>query len=381
MNYPRTIILLTLAIISLNSCTSPTNIVSQGDITGTVLLRKLNGQIDQINNIVSVSLTGKQTYSTVSADSGKFTLSNVNQGIYSINYSKMGYTSFSQENIQFVGNGTLKLETVWLSEIDTLSNIKDSSKYDKRCYGYVQLFDENGDSLKDNSGVLVSIKGTNYTAISDNMGVFYFDKYPAESQTVVFSKSGFDDLTIPDVYFPEISLVKIKSQLHFQKYRVVELAKKPNLDFKIEFVTCGDYFSIETAQDGWKDSTILFGSSYVVLPSGYGKRVWSFMIIGDDENISMDKYFVENKFQIDILSNPGKNYSPVRKLTTGRFDGATRWHIDHAGRKFYYKLYAIWARGNGSEPQFFSDSKTKRRIYSGWNASEVMSSTFPTTYK
>ena len=31
--------------------------------------------------------------------------------------------------------------------------------------------------------------------------------------------------------------------------------------------------------------------------------------------------------------------------------------------------------------QFFSDSKTKRRIYSGWNASEVMSSTFPTTYK
>ena len=131
---------LAFAVLSL-SCGTPTAPIAQGNISGRVYLQPRTGQIDQDKHDITVALTGNQTYTTSSVDSGAFVLSNVNQGIYSITYSKAGYISRSMDNIQFVGNGTLKLSTVYLNQADTLIDPTDPTNVDRRVFGYVRLYD------------------------------------------------------------------------------------------------------------------------------------------------------------------------------------------------------------------------------------------------
>ena len=178
MNYRSFVILSVLAFIAIASCESPTTAIVQGNISGRVYLQPLKGKIDQENHAVSLNLAGNKSYTTTSADSGKFVLTGVEQGIYSLTYSKAGYTPYTMDNIQFVGNGTLKLYNVTLNEIDTIANPPDTNNNSnnpvRRCYGFVQLFDENGDSLTDNSGVQIAINSTNITSTTEKSGLFYF---------------------------------------------------------------------------------------------------------------------------------------------------------------------------------------------------------------
>ena len=204
---------LLLAVLSL-SCGTPTAPQAQGNISGRVYLQPRTGQIDQAKHDITVALTGNQTYTTTSLDSGAFVLSNVNQGIYSITYSKAGYISRSMDNIQFVGNGTLKLATVYLNQADTVIEPKN---VDRRVFGYVRLYDENGDSLSDHSGVSVTINGTSLTATSEKSGIFYFEKYPKGDFDITVSKAGFLDLVIPKITFPDSVSLKSKSQLKFRR--------------------------------------------------------------------------------------------------------------------------------------------------------------------
>lgn len=221
MNYRPFIILSVLAFIAISSCESPTAAVIQGNVSGRVYLQPLKGKIDQENHAVSLNLTGNKSYSTISADSGKFMFTGVEQGIYSLTYSKAGYTPYTMDNIQFVGNGTLKLYNVTLNEIDTIANPPDtnnnSNNPDRRCYGFVQLFDENGDSLTDNSGVQIAINSTNITSTTEKSGLFYFQKYPSGSYDITISKNGFENLVIPQIVFPDSNTIKSKKTVAIPK--------------------------------------------------------------------------------------------------------------------------------------------------------------------
>ena len=373
---------LAFAVLSL-SCSTPTAPIAQGNISGRVYLQPRTGQIDQAKHDITVALTGNQTYTTTSVDSGAFVLSNVNQGIYSITYSKAGYISRSMDNIQFVGNGTLKLSTVYLNQADTIIDPPDPKNVDRRVFGYVRLYDENGDSLTDHSGVNVTINGTSLTTTSEKSGIFYFEKYPKGKFDITVGKEGFQDLMIPQITFPDSNNVTSKSQLQFQKYTTIAYMKQPNITATIDSIDFHpDYFSVQTNQDGSRDTSIQIYLSGKVTPSGYGKRVWLFMVLGDTPDVSIDNY-ADSRSSFNLLNNPTRDFDYVFKAySTGKTDAQTRWHIEHAGKDVYVKAYAMWNAGVAtSNPQFFENPSNGRKILSGYVGSNVFKITLPTEFK
>ncbi|MBK9248231.1 MAG: carboxypeptidase regulatory-like domain-containing protein [Ignavibacteria bacterium] len=373
---------LAFAVLSL-SCGTPTAPIAQGNISGRVYLQPRTGQIDQAKHDIIVALTGNQTYTTTSVDSGAFVLSNVNQGIYSITYSKAGYISRSMDNIQFVGNGTLKLSTVYLNQADTVIDPPDTKNIDRRVFGYVRLYDENGDSLSDHSGVNVTINGTSLTATSEKSGIFYFEKYPKGKFDITVSKAGFQDLVIPQITFPDSVTLKSKSQLQFQNYTIINFIKQPNITPTIDSIDLSpDFFYIQTNQDGSRDTSIQIYSAGKVTPSGYGKRIWLFMVVDNTPDVSIDNYD-DSRPSFILLTNPSRKFNNVYKsYSTGQSTTSKRWHIEHAGKDVYVRTYVMWNIGvDIINPQYFENPVNKHKILSGCAGSNVLKITLPTEFK
>jgi hypothetical protein len=202
---------------------------------------------------------------------------------------------------------------------------------------------------------------------------------------VTVSKVGFQDLVIPQVSFPDSVSVKSKSQLKFQKYTVVELAKAPNLTIQMEPIVFGsdNKYLVYTLQNGTLDSTLEIFFKGNVTPTGYGKRIWAFTVYSDTDNVSSTNYYTIPYFSIQILSNPTRTYGERRNYYyANQGDAQTRWHLDRVGRTVYFRTYVLWSRPNeNSSPQYFEDPITKRRTYSGITASPVMKATLPTEFK
>ncbi|MFN8361954.1 MAG: carboxypeptidase-like regulatory domain-containing protein [Candidatus Kapaibacterium sp.] len=390
---------LLLAVLSL-SCGTPTAPQAQGNISGRVYLQPRAGQIDQAKHDITVALTGNQTYTTTSVDSGAFVLSNVNQGIYSITYSKAGYISRSMDNIQFVGNGTLKLSTVYLNQADTIIDPPDPKNVDRRVFGYVRLYDENGDSLSDHSGVSVTINGTSLTATSEKSGIFYFEKYPKGDFELTVSKAGFSNLRVPKVSFPDSNSLQGKKQLSFYLYSTIGLTKPANLSAQIDSALYNfDYnfskekdvhhsFVIETAQDGTRDTLIYIFPHGRILPAGYGKQVAVYTVIGDTPDISIDNYSGKDSYGKDDyagrheqpLSNPER---VLNSSSAGRVylsTDFTRWHIERAGKEVYIKTYVKWKIPSVGVIHSFVDLYTERLLTTGFVSSNVVKITLPSKY-
>ncbi len=377
MKFFHTLFLSISAICAFNSCNLSTEIVHQGSIVGRVYLSSSTVPRNESNQSITVTLTGNQSYSTVSADSGKFVFDNVVQGIYTVTYSKTGYVPYIVKNIQFVGNGTLELSTGYVfQEIIT----------GKSTFGYVRLFDENGDSLSDHSGALISIVGTSITAISDKTGAFYFPKYPAGTFDVSFSKSDYQTFVVPNVVFPDSNALHTRV-LSFQNHTTVALSKPPK--FEVQFDTIvfnysnnnNNNFTLIKLQDGSNDTLLRIHPTGRIVPTGYGKQIALISVLGDTPDVNIDTYdrsSTENVYNFS-LNNPERIIDDNIGLVDFRTP-YTRWHVLRAGKEVYVKLYAQWAL-NDNSLHYFENRQQKRLGMSGYSSTKVMKFTFPTTFK
>ena len=393
MSYRFAMLVVALAFISL-SCRTPVAPVLIGNISGRVYLQSRTGQTDQDNHAISIVLTGNKSFTTSSADSGKFVLTDVEQGIYSLTYSKVGYLSKTIDNIQFLGNGTLKLSTVYLQPTDTLIDPPDPKNVDRRVYGYVRLYDENGDSLTDHGGVTVSINGTNLTATTEKSGIFYFEKYPKGDFDLTVSKNGFSNLLVPQVTFPDSTTFKGKKQLLFQLYSTIGLSKSANLNIQLDSVdyNVGTYaardkfyysMKVEISQDGTHDTLIYIYPRGKVTPTGYGKQVAVFTVIGDSPDVSIDNYNAKEGCNYNCgdpwLSNPDRlmNSYAGRVYYSTSSSSSTRWHIEHAGKEVYVRTYVRWKIPSTGTIHSFVDKRTNRLLTTGFTSSNVIKITLP----
>ncbi|MBK9248105.1 MAG: carboxypeptidase regulatory-like domain-containing protein [Ignavibacteria bacterium] len=358
-----------------------TDVVQQGNIIGRVYLGSDIPPQNESNQSITVTLTGNTSYSAVSADSGKFAFEKVVQGIYTVTYSKTGYVSYSLKNVQFVGNGTLELRTIYLQQEEV------SPVTQKSTFGYIRLFDENGDSLSNHGGATVSIVGTSVSVISDLTGAFYFHKYPSGKFDVSFSKSGYQTFVVPNVVFPDSNLISTKQLLDYQGYNTVALANPPKFEIQLDtvlFNTTSDdnryYYELVKQQDGSNDTIIRLNPRGKILPTGYGKQISVVSVFGDTPDVSVDSYdpTISPQIVYSPLDNPSRSiYHPGGYSYFIAPD--SRWHILRAGKVAYLKIYAQWTFKDKSL-HYFENRAQKRLGMSGYST-KVIKFTFPTTYK
>src|SRR5437764_14365972 len=107
MKYTRLFFAAAMAGILFSGCKETTVVspAAPGNITGYVQLYDTLSQPLADQSGVTVSLPGT-SISAQSDRSGKWTLQNVPPGTYTIFFSKDGYSSMKDFNLQFIGNGT-----------------------------------------------------------------------------------------------------------------------------------------------------------------------------------------------------------------------------------------------------------------------------------
>jgi hypothetical protein len=94
-----------LAGIIFSGCKEVTSSGIPGDIAGTLQVLDTNNAFLKDNSGVRVSLEGT-SYSTISNSDGKWSLTNIPAGTYTIVFSKENYATQKEQNFSFSGNGT-----------------------------------------------------------------------------------------------------------------------------------------------------------------------------------------------------------------------------------------------------------------------------------
>lgn len=92
----------------------------EGDIIGIVALVNADGSQPSNRSGVTVGLEGLPLTTTTDSN-GRFVLSNLNAGIFNINYSKPGYGSSKTVRYQFVGGGQAYVGNVTLCQPPSFS--------------------------------------------------------------------------------------------------------------------------------------------------------------------------------------------------------------------------------------------------------------------
>ena len=100
----------------------------KGNIQGFVTLVNSDGSQPIDRSGISVSIDSS-SISTITGADGKFILSDLETGIYTINYSKSSYGSSKIVQYQFVGGGTVTLERVYLCQPPNFTVTIDSIKW------------------------------------------------------------------------------------------------------------------------------------------------------------------------------------------------------------------------------------------------------------
>jgi hypothetical protein len=105
----------------------PAGPVLTGSISGYVYLVDQNDSLLSNRSGVTVSLNGTNI-STTSDSTGKWTLNNVQTGVYEITLNKSGFDSFIVPSQQFVGGGTLYLGDVYIAQKQAFGITSEAAK-------------------------------------------------------------------------------------------------------------------------------------------------------------------------------------------------------------------------------------------------------------
>jgi hypothetical protein len=98
----------------------PAGQFSPGNISGFVILADTNGS--RLNDRSGVVVTSDPPTSTATTQSdGSWTLSEMPAGIYDLTFSKAGYFTSKEFNLQFVGGGTYYIYPQWLEEVSLVT--------------------------------------------------------------------------------------------------------------------------------------------------------------------------------------------------------------------------------------------------------------------
>ena len=125
MNYSKTILALFSTLpFFLQGCNSSTSTSLSGDIIGYGRLFDLNGVHSGSDSGISVSIEGTGL-KTTSVRDGRWVLSNVPAGIYTLSFSYPGYGTYNYVGFQFVGGGQLYFGTqsIYQTPLFTVINL------------------------------------------------------------------------------------------------------------------------------------------------------------------------------------------------------------------------------------------------------------------
>lgn len=106
------------------------------------------------------------------------------------------------------------------------------------------------------------------------------------------------------------------------------------------------------------------------------------MVLSSTSDVSIDNY-EEGMLYFYLLENPLRQYNGVsRYFFSSTANNPTRWHVEHAGKVIYSRIYALWNRNaSQNDVQFFENPVNKHKIVSGYVGSNVFKITLPTEFK
>jgi len=172
------------------SCSGPTGPSGGQGPAGPILTGAMSGFIylvDQNDSLLAnrsgaVVTIGGTNFSATTDSTGKWTISNVPTGTYTITFAKSGYDSFLIPSQQFVGGGSLSLPDLYLVQKQTFQvtseTVKDS---------LIQAYNENVLSVIDSisepeytTGKRVAIFIGTTPSVSSNPATYEYSLVPQE---------------------------------------------------------------------------------------------------------------------------------------------------------------------------------------------------------
>jgi hypothetical protein len=158
----------------------PTDNNLSGTIAGRVVLFDEYGDSLTNHSGVAVKLVNEnKSYSATTDASGNYRLEKVIAGIYTLSLEKEGWNTQKEEQLQFVGNGTLQ------------SNYYLGKNRKSILQGSVRLRSQYVNDTLDHSGINISIDGTTLSAVSNKYGNWIIKGMQEGEFTVTATKAGY----------------------------------------------------------------------------------------------------------------------------------------------------------------------------------------------
>ena len=223
--------------------------------------------------------------------------------------------------------------------------------------GDVILYDQNCNTLTDNSGVKVDIEGTAFSAVTNSKGSWTISGLPAGSYSIAFSKSGYDTTKFGNYHFV------VGGAGYFDKINFYQVpAFSPILT------------SIRLAD------SLIKGTDTTIVAARSG-------ISGTFTNISWINKQLEGivYFSTDPLVSPNNITSVVYSIAISAspnspdfFERTPAFDLYSRGFKSGDKVYAV-AYSSGCNISSYLDAKSGKYIHTGYGkiASNVISSILP----
>jgi CarboxypepD_reg-like domain len=120
MKYAISILFLLSSLAGCKGDQGPAGPIPTGSIVGTIHLFADNGLPLHDESGALVSIEG-ESFSTLTSTNGSWKLAGIPAGVYTLVFSKTGFTTYKEFNFQFAGNNTYYFEDVHLGQIPSVA--------------------------------------------------------------------------------------------------------------------------------------------------------------------------------------------------------------------------------------------------------------------